>query len=75
MKKLFALLLTLALMLAIGATAFAETKYYMEWNEEHQRYEVMSYEDDSADVAMAENPSNNCGIDPSINWRDLFKDL
>ena len=40
MKKVFAMLLILGMMLALSVTAFAQTHAYMEWNEEHQRYDT-----------------------------------
>ena len=45
MKKVFAMLLILAMMLALSVTAFAQTHAYMEWNEEHQRYEMKVIDD------------------------------
>ena len=45
MKKVFAMLLIRAMMLALSATAFAQTHAYMEWNEEHQRYEMKVIDD------------------------------
>lgn len=40
-----AILLILAMMLALSVTAFAQTHAYIEWNEEHQRYEMKVIDD------------------------------
>ena len=83
MKKLSAILLILAMMLALSVTAFAQTYAYIEWNEEHQRYEIKVIDD--GDSGPCINPQfqdylnqngssdfvivNGCGT-CEIDWRD-----
>ena len=52
MKKVFAMLVILAMMLALSVTAFAQTHAYMEWNEEHQRYEMIVIDDGDSGPCM-----------------------
>ena len=48
-KRLLALILTLAMVMAFAIPAFAKTYAYMEWNEKTGMYEITIYEDDDDD--------------------------
>lgn len=49
MKKAVAMFIAVVMMLAFGATAFAQTYAYVEWNEELQQYEISVIDDGDSD--------------------------
>ena len=67
MKKLFALLMAVVMMLALSATAFADTWGYLEWDEEHQQYKITLRGDDDDDF----NPYGNIQY-PNIERDDRW---
>ena len=79
MKKAVAMILAVVMMLAFAATAFAETRAYMEWNEEEQMYEIRVYEVE--DTRPSPNPNTQyedyehaifpmSGFQDMIDWCD-----
>ena len=78
MKKLFAALMVLVMMLALGATAFAETRAYMEWDEDEQMYGIGVYEVDDGPSQNKTSPYEDyeqlnvpaSAFQNMIDWRD-----
>ena len=67
-KKIFALILALAMALAFAIPAFAGTHAYMEWNEETQEYGIRVYEDeDDKDDVYHLNPEAVTPYDMNID--------
>ena len=49
MKKYLTMMLALLMVLSLGAAAFADTWGYLEWDEEHQMYEITLRDDGNDD--------------------------